>query len=75
MGQKIVGKFISYRLSKTNIERPKIAKDKHKMIWEDMKITLKIMKQNLKRFRCQTATNYQHLNPLKEICKHISFRY
>ena len=40
--------FYLFGITKEQIKRPKIAKDKHKMILEDMKITLKIMKQNLK---------------------------
>lgn len=40
--------FYLFGITKEKIERPKIAKEKHKMILEDMKITLKIMKQNLK---------------------------
>ena len=40
--------FYLFGITKEQIERPKIAKDKHKMILEDMKITLKIMKLNLK---------------------------
>lgn len=40
--------FYLFGITKDQIERPQIAKDKHKMILEDMMITLKIMKQNLK---------------------------
>lgn len=37
-------KFIPFSLTKENIERPVIAKDKHKMKLAEMKDTLKILK-------------------------------
>lgn len=36
-------KFIPFCLTKENCERPKIARDKHKMVLEEMKSTLVIM--------------------------------
>ena len=40
----LVYKFIPFNLTKENVERPKIAKDKHKIALEEMKNLLIIMK-------------------------------
>lgn len=49
MVRKVISKFFPYNITKENMERPKIAKDKHKIKLKEMKFELNIMKEYLSK--------------------------